>query len=487
MVRKNKGKKKKGGGGRTTAPKVNNNSSSSTRVRAAAWPKLDEYGCWKCTNCNVENCDSIRDFSPHGTALGICAACGHDEMDEKFAVLIIPILKRLQSTGLLCGKKSPEKISVDDRSTWVPSILEAVNEKDQLSSLKINLQVQQLHELINIRAAVNDVKPGIGGLVRAKEMIVQCKNKEHMKYIAKTTMFRNLSECIQYYFDQKCKDIASISSENNNNNEDSRTADDKKMGGDDDENTDQQSINKSPLTQTDIDTRLVNQCINPLLTGLKDYIESWISRSHATRVEELRLLLGVLDSDNITSNPRTVIQAQLQYVQLTDDHLLDNRFSTLRDLANTRSLLKSDGIEMAAAKLEEASHKQHMKVISQEPLFQLLLKDMEGLVYEKKTKDMRDHIYQLVQQVQPEHALEITDMLMELETSERFHLLNHPEILIDKIHEAAERINSKTNKTDSLESNITGMESFEPEPVEFNQSWQSDNDILRRRVMVKCM
>lgn len=239
MVRKNKGKKKKGGG-RGKVVKVNDVNSSSTSI-GAVWPQLDKYGCWKCTNCNIENCDSIRDFSPYGTALGICAECGHDEMDEKFAVLIIPLLKRLQSTGLLCGKKSKHIISVDDRSTWAPSFVREAQE-DQLSSLmesgapKINLQVQQFHELINIRAAVNDTDPGIGGLVRAKEMIVQCKSRASMKYIVKTTMFRNLSECIQYYHDQKCKDIASTSSENNN--EVSRTTDDKKLGS----NTEEKQI-----------------------------------------------------------------------------------------------------------------------------------------------------------------------------------------------------------------------------------------------------
>ena len=103
---------------------------------------------------------------------------------------------------------------------------------------------------------------------------------------------------------------------------------------------------------------------------------------------------------------------------------------------------------------------------------------------------MRYDIYQLVQQIQPEHALEITDMLMDLETSELLHIMEHSEALIDKVHEAAEHISNKTNKisdADSLKPNTNDMESFEPEPVEFNQSWQSDNDISRRRVMVKCM
>ena len=125
----------------------------------------------------------------------------------------------------------------------------------------------------------------------------------------------------------------------------------------------------------------MNQYITPLLNELKKDVMSWTSTESYVIPKEagLVLVMDKLESDDITSNPRSVIQAQLQYVQLTDDHLLDTRFSTLRDLVNARSILKSNGVEMAAAKLKEASQKQHMKVIRQEPFFQKLLSDMQGL------------------------------------------------------------------------------------------------------------
>ena len=85
---------------------------------------------------------------------------------------------------------------------------------------------------------------------------------------------------------------------------------------------------------------------------------------------------------------------------------------------------------MAAAKLEEASHKHHMKVISQEPLFQSLLSDMQGLA----------------------------------------------------------SVNN-INKSDaaSLKLNTNDMETEEPIPVGFNQSWQSDDDTHHRREMIQNM
>jgi len=427
MVRKNKGKKKKSGGS-SKAAKVKKNDSGLVRVRNV-WPELDKDGRWTCTNCSLENCDSdITDWDTNG----ICAACGHDEMDEKFAVLIIPIIRQLHDTGWLCGKKSRHVISVDDRSTWLPSTVREAKEEigvDVVTSRNSQVihEFYQLQELMNIRAALNDVKPGIGGVATAGEMIIQCESRSYMEQIIKTTEFHTLVDCVKYYFDQKRKALSSISSENNN--EDSRTADDKKMGGDDGGNTDQQSVYKSPLTQTDMDTRLVTQYITHLLEELQEVIRSLLSPVSPKR---MRSLLGVLESDDITLNPRTVIRAQLQFVQFTDDHRLDNRFSLLREFVNVRSVLKSDGIEMAAAKLEEASHKQHMKAISQEPFFQKLLSDMKRL---------------------------------------------------------ASVNNSNKSNTDSLKSNTKDMdmETVEPLSVGFNQSWHSDDDKHHRREMIQNM
>ena len=83
---------------------------------------------------------------------------------------------------------------------------------------------------------------------------------------------------------------------------------------------------------------------------------------------------------------------------------------------------------MAAAKLEEASHKQHMSKFREEPLFQWLLRDMQGL---------------------------------------------------------AGVNNSNKSDEDSLKAKSNDVERIEPKSVEFNQSWQSDNDIQNRKVLIR--
>ena len=428
MVRKNKGKKKKGGGGRTTAPKVKKNDSDLVRVRNV-WPELDEIGRWTCTNCRSLN-SMITGQEPGG-----CYDCGHSELDEKFAVLIIPILVQLHNAGWV------HRINLRIRSTWKPSVVldahntffETINNNDvSIDQTKTHILFERLHRLIKIRSLIYEEDSGPEEVLQAVEMIVQSQNYKYMTEIVKTTEFHTLVDCIQHYHDQKSKAASSISSKNNNN-DDSRITDDKKMDSSNmEENTDQQSINKSPLTQTDIDTRLMNQYITPLLNELKKDVTSWTSTESYVIPKEagLVLVMDKLESNDITSNPRSVIQAQLKYVQLTNDHLLDNRFSTLRDLANARSTLKSDGIEMAAAKLEEASHKQHMRVISQEPLFQSLLSDMKRL---------------------------------------------------------ASVNNSNKSDADSLKPNTNEMETVEPLSVGFNQSWHSDDDTHHRREMIQNM
>jgi len=368
MVRKNKGKKKKGGGGRTTAPKLNDDSSL-IRIRNV-WPDLDEIGRWTCTNCRSLN-SMITGQEPGG-----CYDCGHSELDEKFAVLIIPLLVQLHNAGLV------HRINLRIRSTWKLGVVQEAQEVLYASHLDydvyIDFQFQQLHRLIKVRSLIYEEDSGSDEperLALAERMITDCQNDEYMKEIAKTTEFHTLVDCIQHYQNQKSKAVSSISSENNNN-EVSRTTDDEKLGSNTEENMDQQSGIKSLHDHTDMDTRLVTQYITHLLEELQEVIRSLLSPVSPKR---MRSLLGVLESDDITLNPRTVIRAQLQFVQFTDDHRLDNRFSLLREFVNVRSVLKSDGIEMAAAKLEEASHKQHMKAISQEPFFQKLLSDMKRL------------------------------------------------------------------------------------------------------------
>ena len=395
MVRKNKGKKKKGGG-RTTAPKLNDDSSL-IRIKNV-WPQLDEIGRWTCTNCRSLN-SMITCQEPGG-----CSECGHSELDEKFAVLIIPILVQLHNAGWV------HRINLRIRSTWKPSVVLAahnafmetsymdINNDVTIDQTKTHILFERLHRLIKVRSLIYEEDSGPEEVLQAVEMIVQSQNYKYMTEIVKTPEFHTLVDCIQHYNDQKSKAVSSISSENNTN-DDSRITDDKKVDSSNmEENTDQQSINKSPLTQTDIDTRLMNQYITPLLNELKKDVMSWTSTESYVIPKEagLVLVMDKLESDDITSNPRSVIQAQLKYVQLTDDHLLDNRFSTLRDLVNARSTLKSDGIEMAAAKLEEASHKQHMRVISQEPLFQSLLSDMKRLQKWQSDNDMH-HRREMIQ------------------------------------------------------------------------------------------
>ena len=396
MVRKNKGKKKKKSGGRTTAPKLNDDSSL-IRIRNV-WPELDEIGRWTCTNCRSLN-SMITCQEPGG-----CSECGHSELDEKFAVLIIPILVQLHNAGWV------HRINLRIRSTWKPSVVLAahnafmetsymdINNDVTIDQTKTHILFERLHRLIKVRSLIYEEDSGPEEVLQAVEMIVQSQNYKYMTEIVKTPEFHTLVDCIQHYNDQKSKAVSSISSENNTN-DDSRITDDKKVDSSNmEENTDQQSINKSPLTQTDIDTRLMNQYITPLLNELKKDVMSWTSTESYVIPKEagLVLVMDKLESDDITSNPRSVIQAQLKYVQLTDDHLLDNRFSTLRDLVNARSTLKSDGIEMAAAKLEEASHKQHMRVISQEPLFQSLLSDMKRLQKWQSDNDMH-HRREMIQ------------------------------------------------------------------------------------------
>ena len=417
MVRKNKGKKKKGCGGRTTAPKLNDDSSL-IRIKNV-WPELDENGCWTCTNCRFVN--SSQFSWSNCSEPGGCSECGHSELDEKFAVLVIPILVQLHNAGWV------HRINLRIRSTWKLGVVQDAyyTYQDTIDKdVSIDNQFQQLHRLIKVRSLIYEEDSGSDEperLMLAERMIMDCQNEEYMKEIAKSIEFHTLVNCIQHYHDQKSKAVSRISSENNNEVS-STTDDDKNMGSNTDENTDQQSVYKSPQSDhTDIDTRLVNQYITPQLNGLKEVVMSWKSI-------ESQLLRDKLESDDITSNPRTVIQTQLQYVQLTNNHRLDNQFSMLREFVNVRSILKSHGIEMAAAKLEEASHKQHMSKFREEPLFQWLLRDMQGL---------------------------------------------------------AGVNNSNKSDEDSLKAKSNDVERIEPKSVEFNQSWQSDNDIQNRKVLIR--
>ena len=183
MVRKNKGKKKKGGGNKAPA-KVNNDDSSSTRV-GAVWPQLDNNGCWSCTNCRFINSSQFSwSNSPDP---GLCSECGYNELDEKFAVLIIPILRQLHDAGWLCEKKSTHAISVNDRSTWKPSVVLDAQEVLFASShldydVSIDNQFQQLHRLIKVRSLIYEEDSGSDEterLVLAVRMIMDCQNEKN--------------------------------------------------------------------------------------------------------------------------------------------------------------------------------------------------------------------------------------------------------------------------------------------------------------------
>jgi len=376
MVRKNKGKKKKSGGGRTKAPTLNNDDSSLIRI-TNVWPRLDEIGRWTCTNCKSLN-SMITGAEPGG-----CYDCGHSELDEKFAVLIIPILVKLHDAGLA------NRINLRLRSTWKLEVVQDAQEVLHASHLdydvSIDNQFRQLHLLIKVRSLIYEYEEDSGldepeRVALAVEMIMVCQNEEYMEEIRKTTEFHTLVDCIQHYQNQMSEVESSISSKDDD--EVSHITDDEKLGSNTEENTKQQPVIQSPQNEKDIDTRLINHYIDPLLNEIKEVV---ILKSTDTLTNEAGILLvrDKLESDDITFNPRTVIQAQLQYVQLTNDHSLDNYFGSLRELVNVRSILKSDGIQMAAAKLEEASHKQHMReIISDKSPFQSLLSDMSGLVIE---------------------------------------------------------------------------------------------------------
>jgi len=231
MVRKNKGKKKKGSGRTKAADKVNDDSSL-IRIRNV-WPQLDKNGCWTCTNCKSLN-SMINCPEPGG-----CYDCGHDELDEKFAVLIIPILMQLHEAGLLCGKKSTH-VSVDDRTTWKPSVvLDACNsylETTDNVSIVLDKQLNQLFRLIKVRSLIYEEDSGpeeVALAVRIITMDFQNDEDEYMTEIAKTTEFHTLVNCVQHYHDQKSK---AASSSENNNNEVSRTIDDEKLRSNTEEN-----------------------------------------------------------------------------------------------------------------------------------------------------------------------------------------------------------------------------------------------------------
>ena len=258
MVRKNKGKKKKGGG-RTTAPKLNDDSSL-IRIRNV-WPELDKNGCWTCTNCRFVN--SSQFSWSNCSEPGGCSECGHSELDEKFAVLIIPILVQLHNAGWV------HRINLRIRSTWKLGVVQDAYYTYQDTTnndVSIDNQFQQLHRLIKVRSLIYEEDSGSDEperLMLAERMIMDCQNEEYMKEIAKSIEFHTLVNCIQHYHDQKSKAVSRISSENNNEVS-STTDDDKNMGSNTDENTDQQSVYKSPQSDhTDIDTRLVNQYITP--------------------------------------------------------------------------------------------------------------------------------------------------------------------------------------------------------------------------------
>ena len=222
-----------------------------------------------------------------------------------------------------------------------------------------------------------------------------------MDEIAKTAEFHTLIDCIQHYHDQKSKAVSSISENNDINSTSAINNDEMGSSHSMEENTEQQSMTEvESRTVLEHSTDLVeNNCnsidaricdlIKPLLEELHDEVlKNWTTFAGTSSevVEKLSAIRRQLKSDDITLNPRSVIQAQLQYVQLMNSHHLDNQFFTLREFVNVRSILKSDGMEMemAADKLREASHKDHMKGISQEPFFQSLLYDMDAIVIEDK-------------------------------------------------------------------------------------------------------
>ena len=115
---------------------------------------------------------------------------------------------------------------------------------------------------------------------------------------------------------------------------------------------------KQPDVVKALDTKF-SELIVPILTRLRE--EKVSQRLHY---------------DSATLKPWSVIQAQKEYVSRTGDHRLDGQFNILRELVNSRAILKEHGVQMARQKLAEASHKQYMNYITRTAPFQSLMRDM---------------------------------------------------------------------------------------------------------------
>ena len=115
---------------------------------------------------------------------------------------------------------------------------------------------------------------------------------------------------------------------------------------------------KQPDVVATIDTKF-SELILPILTQLRE--EKVSQRLHY---------------DSATLKPWSVIQAQKDYVSRTNDHRLDGQFNILRELVNSRAILKEHGVQMARQKLVEATHKQYMNYITRSAPFQSLMRDM---------------------------------------------------------------------------------------------------------------
>lgn len=59
-----------------------------------------------------------------------------------------------------------------------------------------------------------------------------------------------------------------------------------------------------------------------------------------------------------------------------------------------------------------------------------------------------EHLYPLVERVEPENAAKVTGMLLEMDQTEVLHLIEVPDALKDKVGEAMEVLNKATSKSD---------------------------------------
>ena len=126
----------------------------------------------------------------------------------------------------------------------------------------------------------------------------------------------------------------------------------------------------------EMDARLCQSFIKPILVKLEKEIPLWYPDAWSSAIKTY------FETEGIETKPRTVIQAQLQYNQLTGDHGLDSQFVILRELVNIRSTLEGKGAEMVVSNLKEIIFKQHMREIAETQSFKLLVSDMNTLAIE---------------------------------------------------------------------------------------------------------